>query len=242
MNSNRMLTLALYLLLGGLVAVFGYRACQLKKEQAAKMAEQAEMEQTLRDMGYQDNAAENSGVAKPSDLSDTKTTTPAPSAATPAEPAAKSDDAATKAAEPKASLATEPAPKPVTSSTDSKITPTKRFVDRNESTVVAEKPTIKTTKAPTKSLTAKSVASKSAVAPAKASYAVVAASFSKKENARKVMEALVKKGFANAEVSSKGKYWVVISDRASTKEAAAKMVELVNKQPDCAKAYVYKKP
>ncbi len=242
MNSNRMLTMALYLLLGGLVAVFGYRACQLKKEQTAKLAEQAEMEQTLRDMGYESDQAERSGVAKPSDLTDTKTTTPAPTASTTTTTTTTTTPAATTAAAPKTAepKAAVTAPKPVESSTETKAVPTKKMVDRNDETI-ADKPALKTTKAPVKSLTAKGVSTKTA-APSKPAYAVIAASFSKKENARNVMEALVKKGFTNAEISPKGKYWAVISDRAATKEAAAKMVELVNKQPDCAKAYVYKRP
>ena len=240
MNSNRMLTLALYLLLGGLVAVFGYRACQLKKEQAAKLAEQAEMEQTLRDMGYQSTEADQSGVAKPSDLTDTKTTAPAPTSSTtePATTTTPAKTADTKVAETK----TANAPAPVAHSTESKPTTDKKFVDRQDDAIATEaKPQAKLSKPATKGLVAKGVSNKTA-APSKPAFAVIAASFSKKENARKVMEALVKKGFTNAEVSAKGKFWVVISDRAATKEAAAKLVDQVNKQPDCAKAYVYKRP
>lgn len=235
MNSNRMLTLALYLLLGGLVAVFGYRACQLKKEQAAKLAEQAEMEQTLRDMGYQATDADQSGVAKPSDLTDTKTTAPATSTTTTTTTATTPATAAPKVAE----TTTAETVKPVTHAAESKPVTEKKFIDRD--VTPSTKTASKLTQPATKSLTAKGTASK-AVAPSKPAYAVIAASFSKKENARKVMEALVKKGFTNAEVSAKGKYWVVISDRAWTKESAATLVDKVNKEPDCAKAYVFKKP
>ena len=56
------------------------------------------------------------------------------------------------------------------------------------------------------------------------------------------MESLVKKGYENAEVSTKGKYFVVITHRTNDRAQADKMTELVRKEAECAKAYVYKRP
>jgi hypothetical protein len=236
MNSNKSLTWALYLLLGGLVSVFGYKACLLKKEQAEKLAVQNEMEQTLRDMGYQADTAATSGVAKPSDLTDTKS----PVTTTTSDP--KMDGKGKP-------VVVEPAAKPVTSSTASttKAEPAKpKYVDNNDELIgPPEAKSVKTGSQSTKkSLTAKGVSAPKTIAkaPAKPAYAVIAASFTSKPNARKVMENLVKKGFTNAEISTKGKYFVVISERTASKDEAAKMAAKVAKEADCAKAYVYKRP
>jgi SPOR domain len=235
MNSNKSLTWALYLLLGGLVSVFGYKACLLKKEQAEKLAVQNEMEQTLRDMGYQADTAATSGVAKPSDLTDTKmpvTTT--------SEPKTEAKDKATAA---------ESAAKPVTSSTAStaKAEPVKpKYIDNNDELIgPPEAKSVKTgSKSGLKTVNSKGIVVPKTIAkaPAKPAYAVIAASFASKPSARKVMEALVKKGFTNAEISTKGKFFVVISERTANKDEAAKMAAKVAKEADCAKAYVYKRP
>lgn len=230
MKSNNLLTWTLYLLLAGLVLVFGYRACDLKKQQAAKQAEQAEMEQALRDLNYQTETGESSGVAKPGDLADTKIepTASTTTSTSPEKTAAKPEKTATSADA-----------KPVTHSTG-EATPSK-FVDRNDEKAAA-KPTTKTAVKPTTSSTTKSTIARSAAPSKKPAFAVIAGSFSDKKNARSLMESLVKKGFENAEISTKGKNFVVITHRTNDRAAADKMADLVRKEPNCASAYVYKRP
>lgn len=235
MKSNNLLTWTLYLLLAGLVLVFGYRACDLKKQQAAKQAEQAEMEQALRDLNYQTETGESSGVAKPGDLADAKTEPVTSTNPTTSAPAGKSTGAETVAAKTE-KTATSADAKPVTHSTDAK------FVDRNDETAAA-KSTPKTVKPVTSSTTKRTVARSVAPAPSKKpTFAVIAGSFSDKKNARSLMESLVKKGFENAEISTKGKNFVVITHRTNDRAVADKMADLVRKEPSCASAYVYKRP
>lgn len=235
MKSNNLLTWTLYLLLAGLVLVFGYRACDLKKQQAAKQAEQAEMEQALRDLNYQTETGESSGVAKSGDLADTKIE---PTASSTAAPAGKTTGAEKVAA--KTEKTTAPADaKPVTHST-SEAKPSK-FVDRNDESAAA-KPTTKTAVKPTTSSTPKTTIARSVAPSKKPAFAVIAGSFSDKKNARNLMESLVKKGFENAEISTKGKNFVVITHRTNDRAVADKMADLVRKEPNCASAYVYKRP
>ena len=53
MKSNSLLTYVLYGLLGLFILAAGYYACQKQKEQKEQAAkEAAELEETLRDMGY----------------------------------------------------------------------------------------------------------------------------------------------------------------------------------------------
>ncbi len=79
MKSNSLLTYVLYGLLGAFILAAGYYACQKqkeKKEQAAREA--AELEETLRDMGYSSEdttAATGSSYTSQDTLSNTKTTT-----------------------------------------------------------------------------------------------------------------------------------------------------------------------
>ena len=51
MKTNSLLTYLLYALLFALIAVLGYKACQMKKEKADKLREEAELQKTLREIG-----------------------------------------------------------------------------------------------------------------------------------------------------------------------------------------------
>jgi cell division septation protein DedD len=53
MNSKNLLTTLLYTLLGLLLLVVGYKACQLRKEKEASELEKSKFDQELRDMGYE---------------------------------------------------------------------------------------------------------------------------------------------------------------------------------------------
>jgi cell division protein FtsN len=52
MPTNKLLTYILYAVLFSLVAVAGFKACEMKKEQQLTALEQAKFDQQLRDMGY----------------------------------------------------------------------------------------------------------------------------------------------------------------------------------------------
>ena len=52
MRTNNLLTYVLYALLGLLILIAGYKACEMKKAQALQDKENAEFQQQMRDMGY----------------------------------------------------------------------------------------------------------------------------------------------------------------------------------------------
>lgn len=52
MNSNNLQTYLLVALLIGLICVAGYKACEIKRDQEQMAKEQAEYQQSLRDLGY----------------------------------------------------------------------------------------------------------------------------------------------------------------------------------------------
>lgn len=52
MKTNSFLTYLLYALLTGLIGVAGYKACQMKRDQARSARENEEFQKTLRDLGY----------------------------------------------------------------------------------------------------------------------------------------------------------------------------------------------
>ena len=70
MRNNNLLTYVLYALLGTFIIAAGYYACQKQKEKKEQAAlEAAELEETLRDMGYaSDDATDNNVVSKDEDV------------------------------------------------------------------------------------------------------------------------------------------------------------------------------
>ncbi|MCY7328841.1 MAG: hypothetical protein LH618_09850, partial [Saprospiraceae bacterium] len=70
MKTNSLLTYLLYALLVALIAILGYKACQMKKDKADKAREEAELQKTLRDMGYAtDSTATGSSYSSAGDSS-----------------------------------------------------------------------------------------------------------------------------------------------------------------------------
>jgi hypothetical protein len=205
MKSNNLLTYVLYGLLAFFLVALGYYACQRQKEQKLKAQEEAELQKTLRDMGYleDDSTATGSSFASGSDSSAQTTTTkngtetkPAPTKTTdkgaPTSPAAgsKTRDGA---------IAT--GTKPATAST---TTPPK-------------------TTTPKKTLTAKGGGVKG---PGTGRWAVRAGTFSYMEGARRRLEEVIKLGYPNAEISktSSGQAAVVVY-RSNDKNAAIRVMD-----------------
>lgn len=74
MKSNSLLTYVLYGLLGAFILTAGYYACQKQKEQKESAArEAAELEETLREMGYSSEDTTSSGSSFVDSDTETKT-------------------------------------------------------------------------------------------------------------------------------------------------------------------------
>lgn len=198
MKNNSLLTYVLYGLLGLILIIAGYYACQKQKESKLKKEQdEAELQQTLRDMGYAQNdttAATGSSFVERDTSKKGATTRPTVNKdGIEAEPAGKSTvSKSTKQAAP-------PAVKPL-------ATPT-------------------TTKPVAKTITT-STPAKGIKGPGTGRWAVRAGTFAYKEGARKRLEQVIKAGYPNAEISktSDGKSAVVVF-RSNDKTAAIRIVD-----------------
>jgi len=192
MKSNSLLTYVLYGLLGLFILTAGYYACQKQKEKKELAArEAAELEETLRDMGY---ASEDSLAAVGSSYTN------------------------------KDSVAKSTTTKPTAST---KPTVSKNGIESESSTKTATpittKPATTLTK-PTSTATKKGV---SAVkGPGAGRWAVRAGTFSYMEGARRQLEAVIRAGYPNAEISkTKEGLAAVIVFRSNDKEAAIRVAD-----------------
>lgn len=210
MKSNNVLTYLLYLLLAGLVVAAAFKACQIKKEkQVEKEKQEAELQQALRDMGYNSSdstasvgssyAAENSGAVAGN------TTTP-PKTGRQANPSGIEDE-------------------PVTTANTTTAKSGAALSAKEKSVVALPKvtPQVQATEPAAKSATKRTVAA----APRKARYRVQAGSFSKMEGARRRLEEVIKLGYPNAEIAkiNNGKFAVVIVFRTNSKEEAIRVAD-----------------
>jgi cytoskeletal protein RodZ len=205
MKSNSLLTYVLYGLLGLFILTAGYYACQKqkeKKEQAAREA--AEMEETLRDMGYASEdttAATGSSFSNKDSLSKSATTT---------KPTANTTNPTTTTTT-----------KPTTTTTPATGTKTDT---KEKSAPIAKVPIVKI---PTSSPTTpdpKKVAKQSGSGAGR--WVVRAGTFTYVEGARTRLEEVIKAGYPNAEISkTKEGMFAVIVFRSNDKEAANRAVE-----------------
>jgi len=192
MKSNSLLTYVLYGLLGLFILTAGYYACQKQKEKKELAArEAAELEETLRDMGY---ASEDSLAAVGSSYTN------------------------------KDSVAKSTTTKPAAST---KPTVSKNGIESESSTKTATPSTTKpatTLTKPTSTATKKGV---SAVkGPGAGRWAVRAGTFSYMEGARRQLEAVIRAGYPNAEISkTKEGLAAVIVFRSNDKEAAIRVAD-----------------
>lgn len=202
MKSNNLLTYVLYGLLGLFILAAGYYACQKQKDEKALAAkEAAELEETLRDMGY---AAEDTIAAAGSSYTSkdslTKTSTPTKPVAT---------TTTTKPTVSKNGIEEEPA---TTSKTSTPAT--------TKPSVSAVKPSTTTaTTTPKKTITA-------VKGPGTGRWAVRAGTFAYMEGARRRLEDVIKAGYPNAEISkTKDGKAAVIVFRSNDKNAAINVAD-----------------
>lgn len=203
MKNNSLLTYVLYGLLGLIIVISGYYACQKQKEQKLKQEQdEAELQQTLRNMGYSpDTAAVGSSFAG-EDTSKVKT---------PATKPAVDKNGIEKEPETKATVAV---PKTTAPSTGTQTTAKPTAPTTTKSTTTTTKPTATTTK--------------TVKGPGTGRWAVRAGTFSYMDGARRRLEEVIKAGYPNAEISktSDGKAAVVVF-RSNDKNAAIRVVDVL---------------
>ena len=206
MKTNNLLTYLLYALLGLLIIAAGYKACQMQQDKKEKAAEEAELQKTLRDMGYANDDTTSMGSTYAGDSQSTSGTTSdgiekdpvTTSTNTTATTGAKPSTPATTTAKPATPAVTTTKPA-ATTSTDPKST------------------TVTTT-------TKGSSAAKKG--PGSGRWAVRAGTFSQMEGARRRLEEVIRLGYTNAEISktSSGNAAVVVF-RSNDKNAAIRVVD-----------------
>ncbi len=202
MKSNSLLTYVLYGLLGAFILAAGYYACQRqkeKKEQAAKEA--AELEETLRNMGY---ASEDTTASSGSSYISRDSLSKAGSkSVTGTKPSA----IMTKPTVSKTGIENEKAPTMKKTLAPSSSKP--------KATTPAAAPKTTTTKAP------------SAIkGPGVGRWTVRAGTFTYMDGARRRLEDVIKAGYTNAEISkTKDGKAAVIVYRSDDKTAAMRIVD-----------------
>jgi cell division protein FtsN len=189
--------------LAGLIAVAGYKTWQTKQRSTQLAKEEAEFQQSLRDLGYVETDTTGSqyeGEGNPNGSSSVVitdgiedeipvTTTPAPQPKTSTPKTSTPQAGTSKAGTPKVSTPATPAPAP-------------------KSTAPAEPRNLDTDNSDGR-------------------YRVVAGSFTKMEGARREMERIIKMGYHDAEVGhfNRSKYAVVIVKRTNNLKEATQIVD-----------------
>lgn len=202
MKSNSLLTYILYGLLGAFILAAGYYACQKQKEQKEQAArEAAELEETLRDMGY---ASEDTTAATGSSYVSNDTLS-------------------------KSGATTKPVTKPTTTVSKNGIeettaAPSGKTVPK-QTAPIAKIP-VKTV-TPSTSTPAKTLAP-AVAGPGAGRWAVRAGTFAYMDGARSRLEEVIKAGYPNAEISKtkEGKAAVIVfrsNDKAAAEAIVAKL-------------------
>lgn len=197
MRTNTLLTYLLYALLAGLICVAGYKACQMKSEEArlAQESKDEAFQKQMRDYGYLED--DTTGSQYSSD--DNTGTEPAAGTSTSVvtdKPAVTQDGIEE---ETPAATATKPAAE---TNTSKPSTTTAKGVDPEPVDRVSD-------------------------TDSKPRYNVVAGSFTKVDAARRQMEKLIQLGYENAEIgyTNGGKYAVVVVKRTNSLSEANKIVD-----------------
>lgn len=198
MKSNSLLTYVLYGLLGAFILTAGYYACQKQKEQKELAArEAAELEETLREMGYSSEDTTSSGSSFVD--SDTETNT---------------------------SVETKPeSPEPKTAVTKVKTEAAPVIAPKTTAPKTAAPATSKpATTVLTPTTTKPAVSSVSG--PGSGRWAVRAGTFTIMDGARRRLEEVIKAGYPDAEISkTKDGKAAVIVYRSNDKAAAQRVVD-----------------
>lgn len=203
MKTNNLLTYLLYALLGLLIIAAGYKACQMQQDKKDKAAEEAELQKTLRDMGYANDDTTSLGSTYSGDTSTTSTTSSSGIERDPVTSPSTSTTATT--------------PKPATSTTKP-ATPAATTSKPTATTSTEPKTTAVTT------TTKGSTAAKKG--PGTGRWAVRAGTFTQMDGARRRLEEVIRLGYTNAEISktSSGNAAVVVF-RSNDKNAAIRVVD-----------------
>ncbi|HAD14099.1 MAG TPA: hypothetical protein DCF33_16875 [Saprospirales bacterium] len=214
MRNNNLLTYVLYALLGTFIIAAGYYACQKQKEKKEQAAlEAAELEETLRDMGYASDDATDSGSSHsgadsiPVSASKPGSTAQKPGATAPPPSATPNTAPSSKDQKPVSAPATN---------TSTKSTPTATVAPKPNTTATTKPPAVN--------------------GPGSGRWAVRAGTFSVMDGARKRLEQVIKAGYPNAEISKTkdGKAAVVVF-RSNDKSSATRVADdLTNKGIDAA--------
>lgn len=199
MKTNNLLTYLLYALLGLLIIAAGYKACQMQENKKRLAEEEAELQKTLRDMGYAQDDTTSLGSTYGGDT--TTTTSTVSTTGIEKEPTTTKQTGTTK----------------TTSTTPVTTTSTKTVTTTTPST---------TTTTPKTSTTTTSKGSAAVRGPGNGRWAVRAGTFSQMEGARRRLEEVIRLGYPNAEISktSSGMAAVVVF-RSNDRNAAIKVVD-----------------
>lgn len=205
MKTNTLLTYILYALLIGLVLAAGYQACRMQQQKKQNAEQEAELQQTLRNLGYADTTSTGSSYVGGSDTSDTA---PSP-VATPAG-AAKANAGGIEDDPTPASSAPTSKPAPAT---PKGATPAQEAPKTSKTTKNATKST-----APSRDLNADTKGGR---------YQVRVGSFSVMDNARDQLEKVIKMGYQQAEIGkiNNGKYATVVVVRTNNLAAATAVAD-----------------
>lgn len=198
MKSNSLLTYVLYGLLGAFILTAGYYACQKQKEQKELAArEAAELEETLREMGYSSEDTTSSGSSFVD--SDTETNT---------------------------SVETKPeSPEPKTAVTKAKTEAAPVIAPKTAAPKTAAPATSKPATTVLPPTTSKPAVS-SVSGPGSGRWAVRAGTFTIMDGARRRLEEVIKAGYPDAEISkTKDGKAAVIVYRSNDKAAAQRVVD-----------------
>ncbi len=199
MKTNNLLTYLLYALLGILIIAAGYKACQMQQDKKEKAAEEAELQKTLRDMGYANDDSTSLGSTYAGDSQATSSST---------------SDGIEK--------------EPVTTSTNTTATTTKPATPATTTSKPVTKPSTSTSTEP-KTTTVTTTTKGSTTAkkgPGTGRWAVRAGTFTQMDGARRRLEEVIRLGYTNAEISktSSGNAAVVVF-RSNDKNAAIRVVD-----------------
>lgn len=208
MNTNKLLSYLLYALLAGLILVAGYKACQMKADQARVAQENADFQKTLRDFGYvEDDTTGSAYGGEESGYTDPAPTTPVTTT-------------------PKGNNSPQTGNKPVS---------TPDGIEYDNPKPVTTQPKPNTPKSG--DLTSGSSSAGTSSKPSGGSYSdgryrVVAGSFTVMDGARREMERLIKMGYHDAEIGryNRGKYAVVIVKRTNDLNEAIRIADQLEKK------------
>ena len=212
MKTNNLLTYMLYALLALLIIAAGYKACQMQESKKRQAEEEAELQKTLRDMGYVRDDTTSTGSAYTGDATSTTTT---------------SNGIEKESPTTSSSVSTTSKTTPATQTPATTSKPTTTATTTGKSTTTTAKPATTTSKPATTTTTP--TASKGVAAvkgPGAGRWAVRAGTFSQMEGARRRLEEVIRLGYPNAEISktSDGKAAVVVF-RSNDKNAAIRVVD-----------------